>query len=345
MLVECRVYNRSLELQGVVDNFNSFVWIRKYFEPGSFEIHVPATEDNLALFKPGMVIGRHDGLEETDAGTIEGLEQSGYEIVAKGRFVTSYLDRRLIIGTYNFTGKVENAMRAIVQRMTPLPLVQLGALQGFPETVEFQATYKNVLTFEEKLCVTSGIGFRLRPDFVNRALIFEAYKGTDRTLSGAPQVIFSETYNNMTDEVYTYNDTLYKTKCYVGGEGEGSARTIVVVGGGSGLDLREVFRNASQTSKEDLTEAEYLAALRKEGQDVLDEDVVAESFTFKMADDSYQYRKDFDVGDIIMVRRKAWGIETTLRVTEVEEVYENGGRELVLTVGNTIPETVDWNSD
>ena len=33
------------------------------------------------------------------------------------------------------------------------------------------------------------------------------------------------------------------------------------------------------------------------------------------------------------------------RITQVEEVYEKGGRNIVLTVGNTIPETVDWNAD
>ena len=46
-----------------------------------------------------------------------------------------------------------------------------------------------------------------------------------------------------------------------------------------------------------------------------------------------------------MVRRKSWGIESVLRITQVEEVYEKGGRNIVLTVGNTIPETVDWNAD
>ena len=43
-MVECRIFNRELELQGVADNFGSFTWIRRYFEPGEFEIHVPATE-------------------------------------------------------------------------------------------------------------------------------------------------------------------------------------------------------------------------------------------------------------------------------------------------------------
>lgn len=344
-MVEARVYNRELELQGVVDNFSSFTWIRRYFEPGEFEIHVPATEQNQTLFIPGYIVARHDGMNEMEAGTIESLERSGYEIIARGRFLESYLDRRLIIGTYNFSGKTERGMRNIVSRMTAIPLLELGELQDFDETVEFQATYKGVLSYLEKLCVTSGIAFRLRPDFTTRALIFECYKGIDRTVAGAAQVIFSETYNNLTEESYTYNDTAYKTKCFVGGAGEGSSRIIVQVGGGSGLDLREVFRNASQSTQEGMTDAEYRAVLAQEGEAVLADSPISESFSFKVAGDQYTYRTDYDIGDIIKVRRKSWGIESTLRITEVEEVYESGGREIMLTVGNTVPETVDWNAD
>lgn len=344
-MVECRVYNRELELAGVVDNFSSFTWIRKYFEPGEFEIHIPATTQNQALFVPGSVVARHDGLEETEAGTIEAIERTGYEIMARGRFLESYLDRRLIIGTYNFTGKTENAMRNIVKRMTPIPLVEVADAVGYTETVDFQATYKNVLSFLEKLCVTSGIAFRLQPDFVNRKLVFRCFKGTDRTLAGAAQVIFSETYNNLTDEDYIYNDSAYKTKCYVGGQGEGADRKIVIAGGGEGLDLREIFRNASQSQQEDLTDAQYEAVLQQEGLSVLADNPISESFSFKMAGEQYQYRTDFDIGDIILVRRKSWNIESKLRVTQVEEVYEGGTRDTVLTVGNTVPETVDWNAD
>lgn len=344
-MVECRIFNRELELQGVVDNFGSFTWIRRYFEPGEFEIHVPATEQNQALFVPGYIVARHDGMEEKEAGTIEAIDRAGYEITARGRFLSSYFDRRLIIGTYNFNGKTENAMRNIVKNMTAIPLVELGTLNGFTETVEFQATYKGVLTYLEKLCVSSGIAFRLYPDFTNRKLIFQTYKGIDRTLAGAPQVIFSETYNNLTDESYSYNDSAYKTKCYVGGAGEGSARIFVSTGGGEGLDLREMYLNASHSTKDDLTDAEYNAALIQEGTAALAGVPISESFSFTASGDNYVYRKDYDVGDIIMVRRKSWGIESVLRITQVEEVYEKGGRNIVLTVGNTIPETVDWNAD
>ena len=35
----------------------------------------------------------------------------------------------------------------------PLPLVELGALNGFTDRAEFQVTMKNLLTYESKFCL------------------------------------------------------------------------------------------------------------------------------------------------------------------------------------------------
>lgn len=40
---------------------------------------------------------------------------------------------------------------------------------------------------------------------------------------------------------------------------------------------------------------------------------------------NFSYKKDYDLGDIVTVRKKAWGIEMDKRITEIQEIYENGG--------------------
>ena len=72
-------------------------------------------------------------------------------------------------------------MRNLLSGVTAIPLVELGTLNGFAETVEFQATMKNLMTYETKLAKAGTIGYRFRPDFRNRKIIFETYKGIDRT--------------------------------------------------------------------------------------------------------------------------------------------------------------------
>ena len=322
--MEVRIYDRDLNFKGVIENHTSLIWTRKYYEPGNFEIHAPITEQNLRLLAKGNIISKRGSSE---AGVIEDIENEESdlknEITAKGRFLSSYMDRRLIKSTVNFSGKIEVAMRNLLSGVTAIPLVELGTLNGFTETVEFQATMKNLMTYETKLAKAGTIGYRFRPDFRNRKIIFETYKGTDRTTAQGinSRVIFSESYNNLNNVIYKYNDQQYRTKAIVGGEGEGAARVYVEVGGGTGLDLREIFVDAKDIQSEGLTDAAYKAALAQRGRETLAANVVSESVECETeADINFKYKTHYDLGDIVTVKKKKWGIVLNQRITELQEV-------------------------
>ena len=95
--MEVRIYDRDLNFKGVIENHTSLIWTRKYYEPGNFEIHAPITEQNLRLLAKGNIISKRGSSE---AGVIEDIENEESdlknEITAKGRFLSSYMDRRLI---------------------------------------------------------------------------------------------------------------------------------------------------------------------------------------------------------------------------------------------------------
>ncbi len=111
-----------------------------------------------------------------------------------------------------FSGKAEVAMRQLYSGGVPIPLVELGSLNGFPENVEFQVTMKKSLTYESKLSRAGAIGFRFRPDSFNHKIIFETYQGKDRTLSQHKnnRVIFSEDYNNLNNAIYKIQQSEFK---------------------------------------------------------------------------------------------------------------------------------------
>ncbi len=348
--MEIRFYDRDMSFLGVMENQTSLIWLRKYNEPGTFELHTPVTTDNLRLTKRTNLIWIKGA---SSAGVIEDLSaqedrSSGtYEITASGRFLSSYMDRRLIKGTVYFDGLVEVAMRQLLSDAAEIPLVQLGDLQEIEDTISFQATYKNLLTYEEKLAKSAGLGFRFRPDFEEKVIYFEVFEGTDRSASQATnrRVIFSESYGNLNGVNYRENDQLYKNLAYVGGEGEGSERAYTTVGDetATGLDLREVFVDAKDISSEDLTEAEYLAALSTRGQEKLNEDIISTSLDCETeANGNFRYKTDYDLGDIVTVRKTDWGISVDLRITEIQETYERGGMTVTPTFGDPIPESIDW---
>lgn len=345
--MEVRIYGRDLYRKGQIENQTSLIWTRKFYEPGTFELHAPITDENLYLLQKDNIIGKKGSAE---AGIIEDIEKEESdiknEITVKGRFLSSYMDRRLIKKTVNFSGKTEVAMRQLYSGVVPLPLVELGSLNGFPESVEFQVTMKNLLTYESKLSRAGAIGFRFRPDFRERKIVFETYQGKDRTFSQHEnnRVIFSESYNNLNNAIYRYNNQNLKTFAIVGGQGEGDARIYYELGGGEGYDLREVFVDAKDINPDGLTTAQYKAALLQRAQETLNDAIASETLESETdAAINFVYKEDYDLGDIVTVRKKKWNLYMNQRITELSEVYEYGGMTVVPTFGDPLPEKIKWN--
>lgn len=346
--MEIIVYDRNMYRLGTVENHTSLQWHRKYYECGTFELHAPVTEENLRLLQPGNII-RPKGKDE--AAVIRGDQEEEEstllnEMVRNGYFLPVYFNDRLTGPQFTYTGTCEDAMRYIIGRADKIPLLEVAGGIGDRTEITFQATYKNVLTYLSKLARYSEVGFRVVPDFKLKKMTFETYKGVDRTRRQGknPRVIFSEGYNNLNRAKHTYSDETYKTRIVVGGAGEGAERAYVVVGGGSGFDLREGFLDAKDINKDDFpTNAEYMEALRVRGRETLNQNAVFENFEAEVeADVNFVYGVDYDLGDIVTVDKKKWNKVLDLRITEACEVYEYGGMYVVPTFGDALPTAINW---
>lgn len=347
--MEVRIYDANMDFMGLIEDQTSVLWNRSYYGEGSFELYCPITPNNMALLSMGNLVWIRGAVE---AGVIESLllEQNALknQITAKGRFLDSYMSRRLIRPTYNANNElVETSMRTLLTNAAAIPLVQLGEVQGYTDRVTFQATYKNLLDYQVKLSKYANIGFRFRPDFTEKTITFELYRGLDRTFgqSDRNRVVFSQSYNNISEARFSTNSQLYKNVCYVGGKGEGTARTYVVAGEdtSTGLDRYEVFINASDVSDEGLTTAQYEDALIQRGNNELQSDVLSNSFECTTeATRNFVYKRDYDLGDIITVQKENWGLSADLRLTSITEVYEYGAMKVQPTFGTPLPEKIDW---
>lgn len=349
--MEIRIYNDNMDFQGIIENQRSLLWNRQYNETGSFELHCPITPYTIMLLQRGNLVWKKGAV---DAGIIESrhIEEDvdSNEIVASGRFLTAYMDRRLIRPTFNFSGRAEVAMRSILTNAVAIPHVQLGTLIGYTESIEFQATYKKLLNIMQKIAKQTQLGFRFRPDFTTKTITFEVYKGLDKSMgqSDRARVIFSEDFRNLNKALYEEDEQVYSNVCYVGGKGEGTERVIVTVGDTSttGLARREVFINGSDISDENLTNAQYLEALRQRGRDKLAECalynyVECEAIPYG----NFEYLKDYDLGDIVTIKKEGWGITQNLRLSGVTEVYENGTQTIQPVFGEPAPVTANWEED
>lgn len=335
------IYDRQDGLQGVLDTVTSIRWRRKYFEPGEIEVHLPATKESMELLTEDRIIRRTDRVE---AAIIEGVEIDGEDMAVTGRMLSSVLERAILSKQYTLRGTTEKAMLALIPEGTRVvpELTAAAAGVGGPQ-VDLQATYKNLLTVEERLAKASGLGFRVR--YEPGKMTFEVYQGQDRTVRqrDRPVVIFSDEFGNLAAPKYTRTSARWKNKAYVAGTGEGEDRAMEIVDLSDGGDVRELYVDARDLQKEEGTgDDEYKALLHQRGLEKLAECVRVESFEGSGEDvENFAYMTDWDLGDIVTIQYARLGITMHERITEVEEVFERGVATYTPVFGSSLPEKLD----
>lgn len=347
--MELKIYNKQLELVDTVDTFKSLIWSRKYNDVGTFELHLPLSKDNVLIFAPENIIFKKIGANN-EAGIIEDIslvDSKTKTLIVKGRFLTSYLSRRLIKNTFYFNGNAEIAIRNLINYCVPISLLELAEIQYFDENINFQATMKNLLSIIQKIAKTSDFGLYLKPDFTNKKLIFTIYKGIDRSINQNinNRVIFSDSFQNLNKIEYKFNSQLYANYAVIGGEGEGSERIYTNLDNSIANDIREIFVDAKDIKKDTMTDEEYTTVLLQKGTEILNANQINISYDFEVrANSTFQYLKDYDLGDIVTIKNSTWNIQQDLRIVQVEEVYEKGGLSISLTLGNPLKTAVDWSN-
>lgn len=355
------VFDRNLNFTGAIDNYSSLRWRRRFNQFSEFELHCPLNADTLSLLIRGSIICKSDSTQE--AGFIEYRElqqnEQGEEfLVIKGKFLKSYLDRRIIWLQELLNCTNEVAMRTLVndQCITPtdpnrvMPNLQLGTLKNYAGNINYQVTYNNL--FDELINLTnlSNLGFRILLDTVNKKLNFDVYQGLDRTAGQAinPRCIFSADFDNILSQNYIDSSNNLKNVALVAGVGVGSARKLVAVGSSAGLDRFEMFVDANNLSNINsvdssvIADAVYLPMLTAKGTADLALTADIKTFDSKVNTNSnLTYKTDYDLGDKVTCLNKKWGLTMDTVIVEIEEIYEAQGTKINVVFGNNIPTLAD----
>lgn len=373
--MEIKVFNKQLDLIAILEEFTSLRWVRRYFKSGEFELHCPLTTETLKYLKNENIIY----IGDDEAGIIETRElatdENGLDnIVCRGKFLTSYLDRRINWNTVVFEGKAEDLMRHLVNINAINPSdtnrkidnLILGSLTNLSAIIRYQNSYDNLIDCLESIGLTTNYGYRVEFDYINKKLKFKVYSGKDLTInqSNYAPCLFSRDFENILKQAYTDSNNNYRNVCLIAGAGEGAARKKTSIGTNRGIDRYELFVDAKDISdKETITVIEideesgeekevekeveipwnrYEPMLLQRGSEKLEEYKKVETFESEInVRSNLEYKKDFDLGDIVTCYDSKWELTINTRITEIEEVYEEKGLEVNITFGNNIPTILD----
>ncbi|GAB6150200.1 siphovirus ReqiPepy6 Gp37-like family protein [Clostridium novyi] len=360
--MELWILDSKFNRLGILEKFDSLSWVRRYYKAGSFELNCDVTKEALELLQINNLIYKKS---DDEIGVIEyrqlGLDVTGKEIlIIRGRFITSYLSRRIIWDRKLFNDTIENIMRNIVNEscINPsdksriIPNLILGDLKGFEQKINYQVSYKNVLEEIEKLAQLGQFGYKISFDPKTRKMLFNIYKGLNKTAeqNTNPRCIFTRDFDNVLKQEYIESIDNFKNVNLVAGAGEGENRNLITIGEATGLNRFEVFTDARDLQDKNITEEKeinipkekYLKMLTERGNVKLNEHKKSESFTNNINTKSnLKYKVDFDLGDIVTCISKKWGITLNRRIMEIQEVYEQDGIKLTAVFGQELPTIID----
>ena len=264
--------------------------------------------------------------------------EDGDHITVTGRSLESILNRRIIWGQKIVKGNLQNSIQTLLNENIITPSDANRKIDNFvfemsddpaitSLKIDSQYTGDNLYDVINKICSERAIGFKITLN-EKKQFVFKLYSGADRSYEQTvnPYIIFSPKFDNIINSNYMESKSALKTVTLIGGEGEGSSRKYTVVGGGKGLNRREIFTDARDISSDvtddsgqqtTLSDAEYIAQLQQRGNEKLAENTDVTSFEGQVETTvMFKYGEDFFNGDVVQIANE-YGHETRARIVEI----------------------------
>lgn len=346
--MELYILDKSFNKLSIIDEYQSILWIDRYYEPGQFELYLGADSKLLNYLVIGNYIVHRDSehVMVIEGVRIETSVEEGNHFTITGRSVEAFIGRRIIWRQTDFNNVyLQTAIQRLLNENLISPTLTLRKIPNFifsastdpkiiSQKITAQYTGDNLLEVLNEICLDKKLGFKVVLDSSNR-FVFSLYAGTDRSYDQTSEtyVVFSPKFDNIINSNYFESDVNYKNVTLVAGAGEGVDRLTYTVGTTAGLERRELFTDARDISDKDEDNVDiplpvYNEKLKERGKEKLAADENKKEKTFDGKVDSSQtfvYGEDFYLGDVVQVRNE-YGLQGAARVIEyvMSESVEGG---------------------
>lgn len=344
------VYNADFEYQGEVDAFESLMWVRRWSKAGDFQIVLNAHTFGIEKLVEGHIITIGPDKTGIIAHIEEDTSESGKandQILVRGLDLKGLIGKRITVPPVGLSHDALNAnVETIMKRY-----VDANAISTNPERIipnlsiapdrfrgpsfYYQTRFQSLTDELEKLSLASNLGWVVL--FTGKGYVFDTPSGNDLSIlqSVNSPVIFGVEFDNVGEQKIVTSNLDYRNVAIVAGQGEGIEREIIVIGDAAGLNRNEVFIDAR--------DIEDGANLPDRGRQKLSEYTKVDSFeTEILTDGPFEYKKDWDLGDIVTIQNAKKTRTVHERIMEVTEIHEKGrGFQLRVVFGNALPTLIE----
>lgn len=327
--MEVYILRKNENIPIVIDNFISLRWRRKYYDIGDFELHIPNTQGILQYLTQDLepLVYFVGSLER---GVVNYIQVNRDEIVLSGRMESGIMRKCIIYGaTGTSTEELIGYLWWTWDKWNRDWHILCEEDFNSAYVEYFYETQEDVIV---KYAKSKNLGF-----YVVENDIY-IYRGTDRSISQntVTPVVFDN--DDLDSPVWTISTENYYDKAIAVGKDLSDEYVEIRVGDGD----RQIFVDCQSTRQDEgQTIADYKALLQQLGYMQLGKHKLTDSFEAPISPSArWVYGTDYNIGDIVTLQMRDWGKTENFRVTEVEEVWENGIYSVYPTFGDPLPETL-----
>lgn len=331
----------------VIEEYQKVEWTRRLYVPSGMVLDIDAVQLGTTPLEKGRFVYVPEGgraymieqIHRTYATNDRGEETES--ITALGREVGGMFEERIIVPPGGSSHDVQTAVTAeaalkhyVSNHAGPtataarqVPGLTMAPNLGRGPTVTYEARFQSVAEVLSDLGVTSEIGWEVTFDLATGGFVFDVIEGTDRT----GEVFLDPEFETAAGMEWLTSDLGRKNWGLIAGQGEGASRdadtTWVGASEPAGFDRRETFIDAN-----DLPAG---SALDARGQAKLLETLTEDAYEVTVhPGGAFQYGDDFDLGDVVSVRHREWGILAAARIVGVTQAVASAGSgRLATTIG------------
>lgn len=363
MKVPLRVLTLDFNLLTEIDQYESLQITRSWHGIGELELHINRYMRDVDKLQRGRIIFPHNKLNKAYI-----IRHKEIELNEDGKASENWVIRALPLKSWiaqrityppshtAYDNKQDNAESVMLHYVNnnvinptdskrKIENLVLADNENRGNTINWQSRFKNLAEEIAEISLLSGLGWNIDIDLDNQQFVFKVLEGRNLSVnqSNYPPAIFSPEFGTLKELSYVESDLNYMNYAIVAGQGEGVDRRVIEVGNSEGYERYELFvdaRDIEETDENDepIPEPIIEQNLIERGLQKLQEyeqEVYLEGQVLRKS--RLTYETDYDLGDIITLQNKDWGVTLDTRITEIKEIYEPSGFDIELTFGNSRP--------
>lgn len=275
--MEIYILNTDYDIVGMVDEYESCLWNKKFNDRGEAEIYLPASSEMILLLQKGFYLYRYDDdmFCQIDKVKIETDVENGDYLIAtatdicklfSGRIVRGQIDTSGITSPVVFSGKVADFIKKLVtdnvinpptnqkERKISNLVFDDSNFSELTETIETSVVADDLLNLIIMTCKSYNYGFRLSYNINTQKLVFRLYKGKNKaTTENEEYVEFSPAFSNIISSEFEIDASAYKNVAYVGYKTVAEDFAILSLYNGNaepeGESRKEIYVDGTGTSR------------------------------------------------------------------------------------------------